>query len=274
MRALVTGAAGSIGSELVRQLSETCTVCLFDNNEVGIVDLVEELTHLGKDVAGYVGDIRNNERISWAIENFGPDIIYHAAAYKCVNAMEAAPREAIDTNIIGTDNVISAAKKFGVKKLVFISTDKAVSMNSVMGASKKFGEILTRNAGYNVVRFGNVMGSRGSVIPFWKNQIARGQPITITDVRCERFFMSIEDAVGLVIEAGKEGRPGETYILNMGKPINIKDLAMKVIKECGKKDNYPMITIGLRPGETLTERLTTEEEEKRLEVRGKFYVIT
>jgi len=273
-KVLVTGAAGSIGSEIVIQCSETDKVFCLDNNEVGVYDLIEELRLLGRDVIGYVGDIRNSETVQDVFSSFQPDIVYHAAAYKCVTPMEMRPTEAIDVNILGTNNILKAAKFYSTKRLVYISTDKAVSMNSVMGATKKFGEILTKNAGYTVVRFGNVMGSRGSVIPFWKNQIKRGQPITITDKRCERFLMSIEDAVRLVREAGDRGGPGQIWILNMGSPFNVYDLAKKIIKESGNDPKtYPIKIIGLRPGETLTESLMTAEEKERCYTDGNFYVI-
>lgn len=273
MRILVTGAAGSIGSELVRQCAANGdTVYCLDNNEVAVFDQIEELKLEGKDVCGRVGDIRNTDTLETVFSDFKPELVFHAAAYKCVTPMEQEPKESIDVNVIGTYNVMSAAKRHGVERLVYISTDKAASMNCVMGASKKMGEILARNFGYVAVRFGNVIGSRGSVIPLWQSQMSKGLPITITDERCERFFMSISDAVGLVREAASVGKPGEVMILDMGEPLKIIDVAKRILEDNPHR-NHGYRIIGLRPGEYLTERLMTEEEEKRAERRGKFFVI-
>lgn len=274
MRVLVTGAAGSIGSEIVRQYAEEGNLVTgIDINEVGVFDLAEELGHLGHDVVPVVGDVRDRDWIAEAVRKASPDLILHAAAYKCVTPMENQPWQAINANVLGTYNVLQAARDSDIPKLVFISTDKAASMKCVMGASKRMGEILTKSFGYVTVRFGNVMGSRGSVVPFWKNQLERGQPVTVTDKRCERYFMTIPDAVTLVREAAEKGEEGETWILNMGSPVNIYDLARTVIRESGKGEDYPIKIIGLRDGEALTERLMTPDEEERAEREGNFYVI-
>lgn len=273
MRVLITGAAGSIGSEIVRQLSPRHKIYCLDINEVGVYDLVEELKLKGYAIDGRVGDIRDQRTVEDVFSDFKPEIVYHAAAYKVVPAMELVPLEAIQTNIIGTHNVLHASKRWKVKKFVFISTDKVISSASVMGATKRVGEIMVKNSGkgYVAVRFANVMGSRGSVIPLWENQIARGEPMTITDERMERYMMTIPQAVNLVIKAGELGKGGELFILDMGKPVKILDLAKSIVERLG--GNVTMKTIGIRPGETLTERLMTEEEERTALKMKDFYVI-
>lgn len=273
MRVLVTGAAGSIGSEIVRQLAPKHRIYALDINEVGVYDLVEELKLKGYSVDGRVGDIRDQRTVEDVFSDFKPESVYHAAAYKVVPAMELVPLEAIQTNIMGTHNVLHASKRWKVKKFVFISTDKAISSKSVMGATKRVGEIMVKNSGkgYVAVRFANVMGSRGSVIPLWENQIARGEPITVTDERMERYMMTIPQAVNLVIEAGRQGKGGEIFVLDMGKPVKIMELAKTIVERLGK--DIPIKTIGIRPGETLTESLMTAEEEGVAVKKGNFYVI-
>ncbi len=272
-RVLITGAAGSIGSEIVRQLAPHAHIYCLDINETGVFDLIEELQLKGYPVNGRVGDIRNKETVDDVFSDFKPHEVYHAAAYKHVTPMEWTPLEAIQTNIIGTYQLIHASKRWSVKKFVFISTDKVIHSNSIMGATKRVGEIMVKNQGkgFVVVRFGNVLGSRGSVLPLWQAQIDRGEPITVTDERMERFFMTIPQAVNLVIEAGRRGKGGEIYILDMGKPIKIIDLAKRIIEETGQ--DIPIKMIGARPGETLNERLMFDEEEKIKIKDGKFYVI-
>ncbi len=273
MRVLCTGAAGSIGSELVRQLAPKHKVYCLDINEVGVYDLVEELKLKGYKVDGRVGDVRDQRTVEDVFSDFKPEVVYHASAYKVVPAMELVPLEAIQTNIIGTHNVLHASKRWKVRKFVFISTDKVISSASVMGATKRVGEIMTKNSGkgYVAVRFANVMGSRGSVIPLWENQIARGEPITVTDERMERYMMTIPQAVNLVIRAGELGKGGEIFILDMGRPVKILDLAKSIVAGLGK--DIPIKTIGIRPGETLTERLMTEEEERQAIKLEGFYVL-
>lgn len=268
-RILITGCAGSIGSEICRQLSKHNKVFGIDINESGFFYIQNECK-----MAGRVGDIRDKETVHDIFSDFKPQIVFHAAAYKHVPLMERYPEEAIQTNIIGTSNVVSEAKKWEcLEKFVFISTDKVVNATCLMGISKKFGEVLTVNQGkgFVAVRFGNVMGSRGSLLPIWEEQINKGRPITITDERMERYFMTIEEAVKLVIKASEDGRGGEVYILDMGRPIKILDLAKQITSHIGR--DIPIETIGIREGETLGEKLMTQEEEKRAIKKGQFYII-
>lgn len=269
-RILVTGGAGSIGSELVRQLAVNNKIFILDNNETSAFDLAEELKQDGLWVEARVGDVRDKETVRDLFEDFKPQYIFHAAAYKHVTPMETYPLEAIQTNIHGTYNVMHEAKRWEcLEKFVFISTDKVVNGHSVMGATKKVGEIMVRNQGkgFMAVRFGNVLGSRGSVIPLWQNQVNRGKPITITDKRMKRYMMSIPEAVNLVIEASQLGKGGECFILDMGEQVNILELAQKILGKTKIK------MIGIRPGETLEEKLMTVEEEQVAVKKGNFYVI-
>lgn len=271
-RILVTGGAGSIGSELVRQLAPNNKIFILDQNETGTFDLREELKQEGYWVHSRTGDVRDKDVVSDVFEDFKPQLVFHAAALKHVTPNEEYPEEAIRTNILGTLNVLQEAKRWEcLEKFVFISTDKVINAHSIMGATKRVGEILVRNQGkgFLAVRFGNVMGSRGSVIPLWQNQINRGKPLTVTDPNMERYMMSIPEAVRLVIEAGEKGQGGEVMILDMGKPINILDLASQIVK--GTNTGIKMI--GTRKGETLDEKLMTLEEEAIAVKEGNFYVI-
>jgi FlaA1/EpsC-like NDP-sugar epimerase len=268
-RILITGAAGSIGSELVRQLSKNNSVYGLDFNESGLADLMEEIKFNGR-----VGDVRNETTVRDVFSDFKPQIVFHAAAYKHVTAMELTPREAVETNIIGTLNLIEYAKRWEcVEKFVFISTDKAVQSSSIMGATKRVSEIITRNQGkgFIVVRFGNVLGSRGSVIPIWERAIDKGEAIKVTDERMTRYMMTIEEAVDLVIQASEIGRGGEIICLDMGNKVNILDLAKRIVKET--RTDIPIEIIGPRPGEQLTERLMSEEEEATAIKKDKFYIL-
>ena len=272
MRILVSGGAGSIGSELVRQLIVDNSVFIFDTDETRTYDLYEELKQKGFKVDYRVGDIRDRETVRDAFSDFKPEIIYHAAAYKHVSPMEKYPIEAITTNILGTWNLIDYAKRYEVKKFIFISTDKAVNGNCVMGATKRVGEIMTKNAGYTTVRFGNVLGSRGSVLEIWKRQIESGEPMTITDPNMERYFMTIPQACELVIEASKISEGGEVILMDMGERWKIIDVAKEfAYREVGTE--YPVKIIGVRPGETKTEELMTLEEKSRAIKVGKFFII-
>lgn len=273
-RILVTGGAGSIGSELVRQLSQKNKVFILDQNETCAFDLREELLQDGHWVHSRTGDIRDMNVVKDVFEDFKPQYVFHAAALKHVTPNEEYPLEAIQTNILGTYNVMSEAKRWEcLEKFVFISTDKVVNAHSIMGATKRVGEIMVRNQGkgFIAVRFGNVMGSRGSLIPLWQNQIDRGKPITVTDDRMKRYMMTIPDAVGLVIEATKIATGGECIILDMGEQVNILELANDIIKRSGKK--IELKKIGIRPGETLEEKLMTEEEERTAIKKGKFFIL-
>ena len=258
MKILITGAAGSIGSELVRQLHKKNKVYALDINETGINDL-----YVDYGVPGRVGDIRDYSTIDDVLSDFPADIIYHAAAYKHVEPMETVPMEAIRTNVVGTYNLLHHAKRYEVPKFVFISTDKVVNATSIMGQTKKLGETMTINRGYTVVRFGNVLGSRGSVIPIWQRQMDQGKPMTVTDDKMERYLMTTEEAVSLVIKANGPG----IWILDMKKKVNVLELAKEIAQ------GHPIKMIGRRKGESLDEKLMTHEEEKAATKKGKFWVI-
>ena len=268
-RILVTGGAGSIGSELVRQLARDNKVFILDFDEAAF-SLSEELKQEGFWVEARIGDIRDKETVRDLFEDFKPQYVFHAAAYKNVSPMETYPLEAIDTNILGTHNLIFEAKRWEcLEKFVFISTDKVVNAHSIMGITKLCAEGLVRRAGekFVAVRFGNVLGSKGSVLEIWKRQHARGKPLTITDERMARYMMTIPEACALVITAAEYGRGGEVFILNMGKPKNIMDLKNELYPE------YPHLFIGIRPGETLEENLMTDEEKKVAIQEGNFFII-
>ncbi len=265
-RILITGIAGSIGSELARQLHKKNKVYGVDINETGLFNIIGELS-----ISGRVGDIRDEATVKEIFSDFKPQIVYHAAAYKHVTPMEWHPLEAIKANIIGTYNVVQYSKIYPVEKFVFISTDKAVQSASIMGATKRVGEIIVKNQGkgYVVVRFANVLGSRGSVIPIWEGQINRGEDITVTDPDMTRYFMSVKEACNLVIKGGEMGKGGEIIVLDMGKPVRIKDLAQEIVDKLGGKIKY----IGVREGEAMQEKLMLEEEEKVAVKKGSFYII-
>lgn len=269
---LVTGAAGSIGSEIVRQLTRysPTKIIMLDQAESPIYNLQMELKerdklHLTETV---IGDIRNIERLEKAFKSFQPDIIFHAAAYKHVPLMENNPSEAILTNVKGSKNLIDLAIKYKVGKFVLISTDKAVNPTNVMGCSKRIAEIYGQSVNKNcetkfiTTRFGNVLGSNGSVIPLFKRQIETGGPLTVTDKKITRFFMTIPEACQLVLEAELMGNGGEIFVFDMGESIKIYDLALKMIKLSGLlvgRDIEIKVT-GLRPGEKLYEELLANEE--------------
>lgn len=271
-RILVTGGGGSIGSELVRQLSKNNKVFVLDNNETATFNIMEEL----KDrwVNGRVGDIRDKETVYDVFSDFKPQIVFHAAAYKHVSPMEKYPIEAIQTNIVGTYNILHEAQTYEcLEKFVYISTDKVVNATSVMGATKKVGEIFVTNAGGIAVRFGNVWGSRGSVRTIWERQLEKNEPLTITDMRMERYIMTIPEAVKLVIKACQEGKGGEIFIMDMGERVKIFDIMLKFLAEKGINEQVPFIEIGMKPGETLIEKLMTKEEEESAVKKGKFFIL-
>ncbi len=269
---LVSGAAGSIGSGMVRQIVKYSPekVILLDNAESALYDFVIELKSANVDVPieVVIGDIRHLERMKRLFETFKPSYILHAAAYKHVPLMEDNPSEAVLTNVCGTKNLVDLAVEYQAHKFVMISTDKAVNPTNVMGASKRIAEIYAQNKNslgktkFITTRFGNVLGSNGSVIPLFKKQIEQGGPITLTDERITRYFMTIPEACQLVLEAGTIGEGGEIYVFDMGESVKIIDLAKNMIKLSGLevgKDIEIKVT-GLRPGEKLYEELLGDEE--------------
>lgn len=255
-KVLITGAAGSIGSELARHVArlKPKRLLLLDQDETGIFNISQEI----EGSTPFVADVTNRERIEEIFDQYKPDVVFHVAAYKHVPLMELQEMEAVRNNIFGTLNVVVAAKASGVKKFVFISTDKAVNPSSIMGATKRVGEMICQRVGYTAVRFGNVLNSRGSVLPIWREQIAKGLPIMVTHPAAERFFMTIEEAIGLTLEAARIGKGGEIFVFDMGEPVNILELAKKTIAESGKE--VQIIVSELRPGEKLSEQLFTGEE--------------
>lgn len=268
---LVTGGAGSIGSEIVRQLSKfnPKAVRVMDINETGLFELEQELNDRVR-VALFVGDVRDKDRLNRAMENV--DIVFHAAALKHVHLCEYNPFEAIKTNVIGTQNVIDACLNNNVKKMIFISTDKAVNPTNVMGASKLLSERLTiaantykgpRETVFSCVRFGNVMASRGSVVPLFIEQIKKGGPVTVTDPNMTRFIMSISSAVTLILKAVTLSKGGEIFILKM-PALKIGDLANVAISEFSQRMNQKgkisIKIVGKRPGEKMDEELFTSTE--------------
>ncbi len=268
---LVTGAAGSIGSELVRQIIKFNPekIILLDQAESAIYDLVNELKDRNQtSFEEVIADVTNQERMENVFKHFKPQIVYHAAAYKHVPLMEMNPSEAISTNVGGTKIVADLAVKYNIDKFVLVSTDKAVNPTSVMGASKRAAEIYTQAIGKNnktkfiTTRFGNVLGSNGSVIPLFKKQIEKGGPITITHPDITRYFMTIPEACQLVLEAGCMGNGGEIYIFDMGESVKIIDLANKMIRLSGLTvgKDIEIVYTGLRPGEKLFEELLNNSE--------------
>lgn len=271
-RVLITGAGGSIGSEIARQVAsfDPELVVLLDHDETHLHDIAAELD--GNVVQALV-DIRNAARVAQVFDTYRPSIVFHAAAHKHVPLLEAHPAEAAATNVLGTSNVLTACAEVGVERFVFISTDKAVYPSSVMGASKRLGEqlVLSRTpigAAYCAVRFGNVLGSRGSVVPTFLRQIEAGGPVTVTDRRMTRYFMSNTEAVQLVLQAGSmarvrtNGEGGSVFMLDMGEPVVIHDLAERMIRLSGRRpgtDIEIQIT-GVRPGEKYEEELKTLNE--------------
>lgn len=269
-RILITGGGGSIGSELARQLAAKHKLFLVDINETAVYRVREELKQKGHWAHSRTGDIRNKETLHDVFSDFRPEIVYHCAALKNVTPSEEYPREAIETNIIGTDNVIAEAKRWEcLKKFVLISTDKVVNAKCIMGITKKCAEGLVTRAGpkFVAVRFGNVLNSSGSVLEIWQKQHDEGKPLTITDPKMKRYTMSIPEAVKLVIEAGNKGKNGQIFIMNMGQPRSIMELKRQYFKN----DKY--IVIGMREGEAMEEQLMTKEEQERAITRGNFYII-
>jgi FlaA1/EpsC-like NDP-sugar epimerase len=269
---LITGAAGSIGSELARQVItfEPAALNLLDNNESGLHDLQQELLAAAPNcvLRIWIADVSDGHRLRRVFESAAPQVVFHAAAYKHVHLMEEFPEEAYRVNVVGTYNVCQSAELYRAEKMVFISTDKAVNPSSVMGATKRVGELLMlamsgRNSTvYCAVRFGNVIGSRGSAIPTFWSQIARGGPVTVTDPEVTRYFLTIPEAVSLVIQAAAFARTGDIYMLDMGQEVRILDLAEKMIRMRGlvPREEIDIVFTGLRPGEKLREELAGHGE--------------
>ncbi|KXH86875.1 nucleoside-diphosphate sugar epimerase/dehydratase [Sporosarcina sp. HYO08] len=281
---LVTGAGGSIGSEICRQVSDfrPRRLLLVGHGESSIYNIDMELRQkVSSDVEiiPIIADVKDRNRIFDIVDTYRPDVMYHAAAHKHVPLMEANPAEAVKNNIFGTKNVAEAADVFGVSYFVLVSTDKAVNPPNVMGASKRFAEMIVQNLAkssqtkFAAVRFGNVLGSRGSVVPLFKQQIAKGGPITVTDPEMTRYFMTIPEASRLVIQAGTLAAGGEVFVLDMGEPVKIVDLAKNLIKLSGyAEDDIGIKFSGIRPGEKLFEELLNENEIQSEQVFPKIFI--
>ena len=269
---LVTGGGGSIGSELCRQIAKLgpkklIIVDIYENNAYDIQQ--ELLRNYGDklDLTVFIASVRDAVRIDTIFEKCRPDVVFHAAAHKHVPLMENNPSETVKNNVLGTYNTANAAEKYGVEKFIMISTDKAVNPTNIMGASKRMCEMIVQcrtdsKTCFAAVRFGNVLGSNGSVIPLFRNQIAKGGPITLTDKRIIRYFMTIPEASQLVIQAGAMAHSGELFVLDMGKPVKIYDLAVNMIKLSGlvPEEDIKIEEVGLRPGEKLYEELLIKTE--------------
>lgn len=281
---LVTGAGGSIGSEICRQVCKFSPdkVVLLGHGENSIYLIYQELTkQYGRNIEfePVIADVQNRERLFEVMNHYKPYAVYHAAAHKHVPMMEYNPQEALRNNILGTKNTAEAAKHVAVKKFVMISTDKAVNPPNVMGATKRVAEMIVQSLNdksaqtdFVVVRFGNVLGSRGSVIPLFKRQIEAGGPVTVTHPEMTRYFMTIPEASRLVLQAGALAEGGEVFVLDMGEPVKIVDLARNLIRLSGKKEEDIGITFsGIRPGEKLYEELLNEDEIHPEQVYEKIY---
>ncbi len=281
---LVTGGGGSIGSELCRQIlkfnpKKLYILDIYENNAYDLqMDLQRKMPDSSFEVI--IASVRDKKRIDEIFESFRPEVVFHAAAHKHVPLMEHDPAEAIKNNVLGTYNVATAADKYGAMRFVLVSTDKAVNPTNVMGATKRVCEMIIQsinarsNTEYVAVRFGNVLGSNGSVVPLFKKQIAERSPITLTHKEITRFFMTIPEAVSLILEAASYARGGEIFILDMGQPVRIYDLAVKLIKLSGFEvgTDIPIIITGLRPGEKLYEELLMNEEGLRATSNEKIFV--
>ncbi|WP_418268222.1 polysaccharide biosynthesis protein [Enterococcus hirae] len=282
---LVTGAGGSIGSEICRQIIQfnPAKLLLLGHGENSIYLIDRELrTHhqnCPTEIVPIIADIQDREKINEIMEQYHPDIVYHAAAHKHVPLMEYNPKEAVKNNIFGTKNVAEAAKAAKVKNFVMVSTDKANNPPNVMGSTKRIAEMIVTGLNeegctkFSAVRFGNVLGSRGSVIPVFREQIAQGGPITVTDFRMIRYFMTIPEASRLVIQSGALAKGGEIFILDMSEPVKIVDLAKNMIRLSGySEDEIEIIETGIRPGEKLYEELLLDKERNDEAVYEKIFV--
>jgi len=273
---MVTGAGGSIGSELARQVAgfEPAEMVLLDHAENGLYFVHNELVAQRPAFAVHavVCDIRDAEGIEAVFQRFRPEVVFHAAAHKHVPLLEFSPREAVLNNVVGTRHLVDSADRHGTRKFVLISTDKAVNPTSVMGASKRVCEMLLQSASqrsttrFCAVRFGNVLGSDGSVVPLFQRQLQRGGPITVTHPEARRYFMTIPEAVRLVLQAGAMGRGGEVFLLDMGEQVRIQDLARQLVRLAGLREgeDIDIVFTGLRPGEKLHEELHSHAEKTRI----------
>jgi FlaA1/EpsC-like NDP-sugar epimerase len=270
---MVTGGGGSIGSELCRQIAAAGPkqLIIFDIYENNAYEIQQELIRKYPDLnlEVLIGSVRNTNRVNWVLRTYRPDAIFHAAAHKHVPLMEDSPNEAVKNNVLGTYKLAMAAADAGVKRFLLISTDKAVNPTNVMGATKRICEMIVQmmnrkcpRTEFVAVRFGNVLGSNGSVIPLFKKQIAEGGPVTVTDKNIIRYFMTIQEAVSLVLQAGVYARGGEIFVLDMGQPVRIDDMARNLIKLSGyvPDQDIKIVYTGLRPGEKLYEELLMDEE--------------
>ena len=270
---LVTGGGGSIGSELCRQIAahypaKLIILDIYENTTYSLqLELQKKYPEL--DLTVLIGSVRNTHRVDTIFADYHPEIVFHAAAHKHVPLMETSPNEAIKNNVFGTFNVATAAGRTGTKRMVLISTDKAVNPTNIMGASKRICEMIIQGmqhrfpaTNYVAVRFGNVLGSNGSVIPLFKKQIAEGGPVTVTDKNIIRYFMTIPEAVSLVLQAGAYAKGGEIFVLDMGEPVKIDDMARNLIRLSGYEPDVdiPIVYTGLRPGEKMFEECLKEEE--------------
>ncbi|MBP2017882.1 FlaA1/EpsC-like NDP-sugar epimerase [Symbiobacterium terraclitae] len=281
---LVTGAGGSIGSELCRQIAQfgPRRLVLLGHGENSIYDIHLELRekYPDLDLVPVIADVKDKARIDTVFDEFRPGVVFHAAAHKHVPLMEMNPTEAIKNNVFGTLNVAQAADRVGVGRFVMLSSDKAVNPTSVMGATKRAAELVIQwlnrqsKTVFVAVRFGNVLGSRGSVVPLFQRQIAAGGPVTVTDPRMVRYFMTIPEAVQLVIQAGAMGTGGEVFVLDMGEPVKIVDLARDLIRLSGYEPDVdiPIVFTGARPGEKLYEELLTTEEGTRATSHERIFI--
>jgi len=273
-RVVITGAGGSIGSELARQVAKFSpeSVLLFEISENNLFfvhnDLEEDFSQVP--FIPTIADVRNRSRVMCVFEDYKPHVVFHAAAHKHVPLMELNLQEALANNILGTQNIIEAALEVGTRYFVLVSTDKAVMPSSAMGVSKRVAELLTQQAAFNsgsvfvAVRFGNVLGSSGSVIPVFQEQIAKGGPVRVTDPEAERYFMTAQEAVSLILQAATIGRGGEIFVLDMGEPVKIVDLAHDLIRLSGLEpgQDIDIAFTRLRPGEKLREELFSSGQKK------------
>lgn len=281
---MITGAGGSIGSELCRQLVglEPQRILMFGHGENSIYEITQELKRSGQAdlIQPIIGDIRDEAKLRTVIENYRPQIFFHAAAHKHVPLMEAHPEEAVKNNVTGTRNLARLADEFDAERFIMISSDKAVRSTNVMGATKRLAEMIVFSMAqhsktlFTAVRFGNVLGSRGSVVPLFRKQIANGGPVTITSPDVTRYFMTIPEAVSLVIQAGSMNQQRRLFLLDMGKPVRIVDLARNLIRLSGFEPDrdIKIVFTGLRPGEKLKEELLTSGENVKSTGIGKIFM--